>query len=47
MTAFVDEHRELYGVEPICTMLPIALSNLLRTEGSPSRSVATAKARSA
>jgi putative transposase len=26
MTTFVDEHRELYGVEPICTMLPIAPS---------------------
>ena len=26
MTAFVDEHREFYGVEPICTMLPIAPS---------------------
>jgi len=26
MTAFVDEHRELYGVEPICAMLPIAPS---------------------
>ena len=26
MTAFVDEHRALYGVEPICAMLPIAPS---------------------
>ena len=26
MTAFVDEHREFYGVEPICGMLPIAPS---------------------
>jgi len=26
MTAFVHEHRNVYGVEPICTMLPIASS---------------------
>ena len=26
MTAFVDTHREQYGVEPICAMLPIAPS---------------------
>ena len=26
MTAFVDEHRSVCGVEPICTMLPIAPS---------------------
>ena len=26
MTAFVDEHRNVYGVEPICGMLPIAPS---------------------
>jgi putative transposase len=26
MTAFVDEHRDVYGVEPICAMLPIASS---------------------
>jgi transposase InsO family protein len=26
MTAFVDEHRDVYGVEPICKMLPIASS---------------------
>ena len=24
--AFVDEHRDAYGVEPICTLLPIAPS---------------------
>jgi hypothetical protein len=24
MTAFIDEHREVYGVEPICRVLPIA-----------------------
>ena len=26
MIAFIDEHREVYGVEPICRMLPIAPS---------------------
>jgi putative transposase len=26
MTAFIDEHREVYGVEPICRILPIAPS---------------------
>jgi putative transposase len=26
MKAFIDEHREVYGVEPICRVLPIAPS---------------------
>jgi len=26
MTVFIDEHREAYGVEPICAVLPIAPS---------------------
>jgi transposase InsO family protein len=26
MVAFIDDHREEYGVEPICAVLPIALS---------------------
>ena len=26
MIAFIDDHREVYGVEPICKMLPIAPS---------------------
>ena len=26
MVRFVDEHREAYGVEPICEVLPIAPS---------------------
>jgi len=26
MTAFIDEHRDAYGVEPICSVLPIAPS---------------------
>lgn len=24
MTAFIDEHRDAYGVKPICKALPIA-----------------------
>ena len=26
MTAFIDDHRDIYGVEPICRVLPIAPS---------------------
>jgi transposase InsO family protein len=26
MSAFIDEHRQVYGVEPICKVLPIAPS---------------------
>ena len=26
MTAFIDDHRDNYGVEPICAVLPIAPS---------------------
>ena len=26
MVAFIDDHREAYGVEPICSVLPIAPS---------------------
>jgi putative transposase len=26
MTAFIDEHGDAYGVEPICSVLPIAPS---------------------
>ena len=26
MIAFIDDHREVYGVEPICKVLPIAPS---------------------
>jgi len=26
MTSFIDDHRKVYGVEPICTVLPIAPS---------------------
>jgi hypothetical protein len=26
MVSFIDQHREAYGVEPICAVLPIAPS---------------------
>ena len=26
MTVFIDEHRETYGVKPICELLPVASS---------------------
>ena len=26
MIAFIDDHRKTYGVEPICSVLPIAPS---------------------
>ena len=26
MVSFIDDHREAYGVEPICEVLPIAPS---------------------
>lgn len=31
--AFIDQHRETYGVEPICTGLPIAASTYRRQAG--------------
>jgi putative transposase len=27
MVGFIDDHRGVYGVEPICAVLPIAPSN--------------------
>ena len=30
MVTFLDQHRETYGVEPICTVLPIAPSTYFR-----------------
>ncbi len=27
MIAFIDDHREAYGIEPICKVLPIAPSS--------------------
>ena len=46
MTAFIDEHRESYGVEPICAELPIAPSvyyEAKRREREPERRSARAK----
>ena len=46
MTAFVDEHRDTYGVEPICAELPIAPSayyEAKRREREPDRRPARAK----
>ncbi len=40
MTAFVDEHRQEFGVEPICAELPIAPSTYYehkRREREPER----------
>lgn len=33
MIAFIDEHRDVYGVEPICRLLPIAPSTYYRHAG--------------
>jgi putative transposase len=33
MVAFIDQHRERYGVEPICGVLPIAPSTYFRHKG--------------
>jgi putative transposase len=30
MVAFIDDHREAFGVEPICRVLPIAPSTYFR-----------------
>ena len=40
MVAFIDDHRDDYGVEPICQMLPIAPSTYYEhkaRERDPSR----------
>jgi putative transposase len=33
MVTFIDQHREMYGVEPICGVLPIAPSTYFRHKG--------------
>ena len=33
MIAFIDEHRDVYGIEPICRLLPIAPSTYYRLAG--------------
>jgi hypothetical protein len=46
MTAFIDEHRGDYGVEPICRVLPIAPSTYherARQRRDPSRMSARAQ----
>jgi putative transposase len=35
MTAFIDAHRETYGIEPICAVLPIAPSSYYAAKGRP------------
>jgi putative transposase len=35
MTAFIDEHREEFGVEPICAQLPIAPSSYYAVKSRP------------
>jgi putative transposase len=40
MVSFIDAHREVYGVEPICAMLPIAPSTYYEAkacEADPTR----------
>src|SRR5437867_11267724 len=46
MVAFIDDHRETYGVEPICRVLPIAPSTYFRhkaEERDPTRRSARAQ----
>ena len=46
MVAFIDAHRETYGVEPICAQLPIAPSTYFETkarQADPSRQPARAQ----
>ncbi|SMG00684.1 Mobile element protein [Burkholderia singularis] len=33
MIAFIDEHRDVYGIEPICHLLPISPSTYYRHAG--------------
>ena len=42
MIAFIDDHREAHGVEPICKVLPIAPStyydlSVIKTNGTVER----------
>ncbi|MCP4548564.1 MAG: IS3 family transposase [bacterium] len=46
MTTFIDDHREVYGVEPICSVLPIAPSSYYEQkarQADPSRLPARAR----
>ncbi|KOR39210.1 transposase, partial [Xanthomonas oryzae] len=47
MTGFIDEHRNVHGVEPICKVLPIAPSTYYlhaARRADPSRASARAQA---
>ena len=41
MVQFIDDHRDAYGVESICTVVPIAPSTYFLAQGPPRRSHAT------
>ncbi len=46
MTQFIDEHRKVHGVEPICKILPIAPSTYyvrVAEQRDPSKLSARAK----
>jgi transposase InsO family protein len=46
MVSFIDEHRDVYGVEPICALLPIAPSTYYQhkmLEAQPERASARSK----
>ncbi len=48
MKAFIDDHREVYGVEPICRVLPVAPSTYrahAACRADPSRASARSKRR--
>jgi hypothetical protein len=46
MVAFIDEHRDVYGVEPICAVLPIAPSTyFLRKTQQQDATTRSARAR--
>ena len=47
MVGFIDDHRDQYGVEPICAVLPIAPSTYFRTRRSRPIRRAARRARSA
>ncbi len=47
MVSFIDEHRDEYGVEPICALLPIAPSTYYEAQGPRGRSERVAGARQA
>ena len=42
MIAFINEHRDTYGVEPICKVLPIAPSTYRLYARQTARSVVAA-----